>query len=63
MPAGVRGAALVEAVLPLRRVALAQGRSDPAAAARRALEGAEPRWKELHNADVILMPDTWEYPW
>jgi hypothetical protein len=20
-------------------------------------------WKELHNADVILMPDTWEYPW
>ena len=21
------------------------------------------RWKELHNADVISMPDTWEYPW
>lgn len=21
------------------------------------------RWKQLHNSDVILMPDTWEYPW
>jgi hypothetical protein len=20
-------------------------------------------WKELHNEDVLLMPDTWEYPW
>ena len=20
-------------------------------------------WKHLNNADVILMPDTWEYPW
>ena len=25
--------------------------------------GRNTRWKELHNADVILMPDTWEYPW
>jgi len=25
--------------------------------------GRNSRWKELHNADVILMPDTWEYPW
>jgi hypothetical protein len=26
-------------------------------------KGRNHRWKELHNADVILMPDTWEYPW
>jgi hypothetical protein len=26
-------------------------------------KGRNHNWKELHNADVILMPDTWEYPW
>ena len=26
-------------------------------------KGRNSRWKELHNSDVILMPDTWEYPW
>jgi hypothetical protein len=26
-------------------------------------KGRNKRWKELHNSDVILMPDTWEYPW
>ena len=26
-------------------------------------QGRNHRWKELHNAEVILMPDTWEYPW
>jgi hypothetical protein len=26
-------------------------------------QGRNRNWKELHNADVILMPDTWEYPW
>jgi hypothetical protein len=25
--------------------------------------GRNRNWKQLHNADVILMPDTWEYPW
>jgi hypothetical protein len=25
--------------------------------------GRNHAWKELHNADVLLMPDTWEYPW
>jgi hypothetical protein len=25
--------------------------------------GQNRNWKELHNTDVILMPDTWEYPW
>ncbi|TWU14473.1 Mannosyl oligosaccharide glucosidase [Symmachiella macrocystis] len=26
-------------------------------------KGRNWRWKQLHNADVILMPDAWEYPW
>jgi len=26
-------------------------------------KGRNRRWKNLSNADVILMPDTWEYPW
>jgi hypothetical protein len=26
-------------------------------------QGRNTHWKELHNAEVILMPDTWEYPW
>jgi hypothetical protein len=26
-------------------------------------KGRNRNWKELHNADVILMPDSWEYPW
>jgi hypothetical protein len=25
--------------------------------------GRNHNWKELNNADVLLMPDTWEYPW
>src|SRR5262249_43367002 len=25
--------------------------------------GRNHSWKQFHNADVILMPDTWEYPW
>jgi hypothetical protein len=27
------------------------------------LTGRDVRWTHLNNADVILMPDTWEYPW
>ena len=26
-------------------------------------EGRNHDWKHLHNADVISMPDKWEYPW
>jgi mannosylglycerate hydrolase MGH1-like protein len=26
-------------------------------------EGRNHRWVNLHNSDVISMPDTWEYPW
>jgi hypothetical protein len=25
--------------------------------------GRNARWRHLHNADVISMPDTWEFPW
>lgn len=25
--------------------------------------GRNARWRHLNNADVIAMPDTWEYPW
>lgn len=27
------------------------------------LHGRNRQWRHLNNADVILMPDTWEYPW
>ncbi len=27
------------------------------------LHGRNTRWRHLNNADVIAMPDTWEYPW
>src|SRR5439155_111366 len=27
------------------------------------LEGRNHQWPHLYNADVISMPDKWEYPW
>ena len=64
MRAGVRGAAVVEAVLPLRRQELARRRSGTAARRRRsASDGRNSQWTHLYNADVISMPDKWEYPW
>jgi hypothetical protein len=27
------------------------------------LTGRDSRWTHVNNADVLLMPDTWEYPW
>ena len=33
----------------------------PAAPARKT--GRNYRWMHLHNADIISMPDKWEYPW
>ncbi len=30
---------------------------------RERLEGRNSRWTHLNNADVISMPDKWEYPW
>ena len=62
---GLRGPALVEAILPLRRQALARRRSRPSRArppdTRRR---ATPTGRHLFNARHHLsMPDKWEYPW
>ncbi len=35
--------------------------SNPPPASR--LTGRNTEWRHLNNADVIAMPDTWEYPW
>ena len=53
-----------QAVLPLRRRPLAGRRPGPARrhpTSRR--YGRNHEWRHLNNADVISMPDTWEYPW
>ena len=61
---GFRGLAVVQAVLPLRRAHLARRRSRLSAASRRsAPTGRNHEWKHLYNADVLSMPDKWEYPW
>ena len=36
------------------------GRSTPPA---ERLEGRNHAWRHLHNADIVSMPDKWEYPW
>ena len=44
--------------------AVARRRSGAAAAARRsASSGRNDDWQHLNNADIISMPDKWEYPW
>ena len=53
-----------QAVLPLRRRATgstATRRSRRRPTARR--HGRNARLAHLHNADVLSMPDKWEYPW
>jgi len=30
---------------------------------RRKIEGRNDRWHHMYNADVLSMPDKWEYPW
>ena len=42
---------------------LAHRRSRTAAAARTRHRGRNADWRHLNNADVISMPDKWEYPW
>ena len=64
LPAGIRGAAVDQAVLSLRRRGLAGGRPGPADAPARTVRSAATRdWTHLYNRDVISMPDNWEYPW
>ncbi len=49
--------------LPLRGARLAEGdpRQPPPPPERRL--GRNHEWTHLYNADVISMPDKWEYPW
>ena len=50
--------------LPLRGPRLARWRSGTAdAALNRRKHGRNQEWTHLYNADVISMPDKWEYPW
>ena len=35
----------------------------PAAAARAPEMGATPAWRHFDAADILSMPDKWEYPW
>ena len=42
--------------------ALAEGRSDRTAAARRP-PGTQCQWRHLNCHDILVMPDKWEYPW
>ena len=56
------GNALVQAVLSLRRGPMAlrcAGRSLQASAKVPANES----WHHMYNADIVSMPDKWEYPW
>ena len=62
--AGVRRHDLEQAVLSLRRARWLDGDPAPAAAAaERATRAAISDWPHLNNADIISMPDKWEYPW
>jgi len=42
---------------------LAGGRPGQSAHPRSAARAAITSWNHLYNADVISMPDKWEYPW
>ena len=62
--AGVRRAAVGQAVLPLRRRRAGSTATRPGRAAARARRsGRNSAWRHLDNRDVISMPDPWEYPW
>ena len=59
-----RGRAVVQAVLSLRRAATGSS-GDPAQPPPpgERCNGRNHEWTHLYNADVISMPDKWEYPW
>ena len=61
---GVRRHDLEQAVLPLRRARVAEGRSRPSHRRRTSRRhGRNSEWAHLNNADILSMPDKWEYPW
>ncbi len=61
--AGVRGATLVEAVYHYVVKDWLDGDPvQPAPPANRR-HGRNREWTHFYNADVISMPDKWEYPW
>ena len=65
-PARVRRPAVEQAALPLQR--RATGSTATRASRRRRRNGPQPgarnvAWQHLALADVICMPDDWEYPW
>ena len=55
--------AVVETVLLLRYPGMAARRPVAAAAAGRPPAGRNADWEHLNNADIVSMPDKWEYPW
>ena len=61
--AGVRRHDLEQAVLLLRRAEWLNGDPAQPPPPARAAHGRNSDWKHLNNADIISMPDKWEYPW
>ena len=59
------GHVLDQAVLPLRRGALARRRSGrgPEPPPPVTSAGRNSAWAHLDNANILSMPDKWEYPW
>ena len=60
---GVRRHDLEQAVLLLRRAGVAQGDPGQPPPPPERRQGRNREWTHLNNADIISMPDKWEYPW
>ena len=60
---GVRRDAVEQAVLRVRRRPLAGRRPRRRAAARGRRLGRNSGWRHFDAADILSMPDKWEYPW
>ena len=60
---GSRRDAMVEAVLFFRCPKMAEGDPTQPAPPPERKKGRNKDWEHLNNADIISMPDTWEYPW
>ena len=52
-----------QAVLPLCCPRVAQWRSAEPAPPPERKKGRNHEWGHIYNADIISMPDKWEYPW